>query len=515
METAQWDAIVIGAGAAGLSAAQMLGRSRRRTLVLDAGAPRNRFAAHMHGVLGHDGVAPGDLLAHGRAEVEAYGVELRTASVARVDDTPTRVEVTLADGTSETARALVVATGISDDLPDIPGLAERWGSAVLHCPYCHGWEVRDRRLGVVLVSPRQLHQAELVRQWSDDVVVFTGAMGTLEPDAARRLRARGVEIISEPVVEVLGDDREVSGVRLADGQVVEIDAIFTMGEARPHDTFLAHLGLDRADTPFGAFLAVDATGKTSAERIWAAGNVVSPTANVPLSMGAGAMAGAAVNGALVQEDFALACEEAGADLAPDAYWDHRYADAERMWSGRPNRAVVDAVSQLPPGRALDLGCGVGADTIWLAQRGWDATGVDISAIAIARAQTAADAESVSARFLATDLSDTDAAGEYDLVTASFFHSPVALDRTGALKRAAQRVASGGRLLIVSHAGPPPWAPPGHGGHVFLTAPEELASLELSLDEWTVEIAETRSREVVAPDGAPAMIDDAVVMVRRR
>ena len=513
MEAAHWDAIVIGGGAAGLSAAQMLGRSRRRTLVLDAGAPRNRFAAHMHGVLGHDGLAPAELLARGRAEVEAYGVELRTAAVSMVDEAPGHVVVALADGSTETARALIVASGISDDLPDIPGLAEGWGSGVLHCPYCHGWEVRDRRLGVLLVSPRQLHQAELIRQWSDDVVVFTGLLGALEPEAERRLSARGVEIITEPVVEVLGAGRQVSGVRLRDGRVVEVGAIFTMGEARPQDAFLEHLGLDRSDTPFGAFLAVDASGKTTAERIWAAGNVVSPTANVPLSMGAGAMAGAAVNGALVQEDFALAAGES--DLPPGAYWDRRYADAARMWSGRPNRTVVDLVSELEPGRALDLGCGEGADTIWLAQRGWDVTGVDISATAIRRGRTAAAEAGVTARFVSVDLSETDAAGEYDLVTASFFHSPVALDRSGALRRAAARVACGGRLLIVSHAGPPSWAAPGHGeGHVFLTAAEELAALGLDDRKWTIEISETRSRDITAPDGTPALIDDTVVMVRR-
>ncbi|MDN3495215.1 NAD(P)/FAD-dependent oxidoreductase [Planococcus sp. APC 4015] len=295
MEHTQWDAVVIGGGAAGLSAAQMLGRARRRTLVLDAGSPRNRFTAHMHGVLGHDGVAPADLLSRGRAEVERYGVVVRAASVTRVDELADRVVVALEDGTSLTTRALIVASGITDELPDVPGLIERWGSTVLHCPYCHGWEVRGRRLGVLLVSPLQAHQAQLVRQWSDHVVVF--AHVPLTDDAAARLRARGVEIVDEPVVEVRDGE-----VVLLSGRVMPVDAIFTMSAARPHDTFLAHLGLARAETPFGDLLTVDAAGKTSSARIWAAGNVVSPAANVPLAMGAGAMAGAAVNGALVEED---------------------------------------------------------------------------------------------------------------------------------------------------------------------------------------------------------------------
>ncbi|WP_439593392.1 NAD(P)/FAD-dependent oxidoreductase [Microbacterium sp.] len=299
-----WDAIIIGGGAAGLSAAQMLGRSRRRTLVVDAGSPRNRFAAHMHGVLGQDGTAPLDLIARGREELAAYGVAWLEASVRRVDEHAAGVAVALDDGSIEHARALVVATGITDELPDVPGLAERWGTSVLHCPYCHGWEVRDRRLGVLLVSPHQMHQAQLLRQWSEDVVVFAAI--PLEHAFERRLRARGVEIVTDAVAEVRGDGATLTEVRLENGTVHAVDALFTMGAARPHDDFLAHLGLDRTDTPVGSFLAVDPTGRTSSPRIWAAGNVVNPMANVPLSMGAGAMVGGAVNGALVDEDFANA-----------------------------------------------------------------------------------------------------------------------------------------------------------------------------------------------------------------
>lgn len=299
-----WDAIIIGGGAAGLSAAQMLGRSRRRTLVVDAGSPRNRFAAHMHGVLGQDGTAPLDLIARGREELAAYGVAWLEASVRRVDEHDAGVAVALDDGSIEHARALVVATGITDELPDVPGLAERWGTSVLHCPYCHGWEVRDRRLGVLLVSPHQAHQAQLLRQWSEDVVVFAAI--PLEHAFERRLRARGVEIVTDAVAELRGDGATLTEVRLENGTVHAVDALFTMGAARPHDDFLAHLGLDRTDTPVGSFLAVDPTGRTSSPRIWAAGNVVNPMANVPLSMGAGAMVGGAVNGALVDEDFANA-----------------------------------------------------------------------------------------------------------------------------------------------------------------------------------------------------------------
>src|SRR5689334_4196645 len=148
----KWDVIVVGGGAAGLSAALTLGRARRRVLVIDAGAPRNRFAAHAHGFLGHDGIDPAELLDRGRDEARAYGATIRLGAVERVEDADHGLAVTLAGGESLSTRALVVASGLTDVLPDIPGLAELWGKGVLHCPYCHGWEVREQRLGVLATS---------------------------------------------------------------------------------------------------------------------------------------------------------------------------------------------------------------------------------------------------------------------------------------------------------------------------------------------------------------------------
>ena len=298
-----WDVIIAGGGAAGLSAALMLGRSRRRVLVIDAGSPRNRNASHMHGVLGLEGIPPAELLARGRAEVEGYGVELAQGTVEGVERERGGLRVATSDGAALTARALVVATGLTDELPDVPGLAERWGSTVLHCPYCHGWEVRDRRLGVLTTSPLSLHQAELIRQWSDRVVVFTAGLGAMTPEAERRLRSRGIALEPEPVKGVLGEGTAIAAVLLDDGRQVPVDAIFTFGAPRPHDGFLAPLNLARAETPFGSFLAVDPMGRTSDERIWAVGNVANPAANVPLSIGAGSFTGAAVNAALVAWDF--------------------------------------------------------------------------------------------------------------------------------------------------------------------------------------------------------------------
>lgn len=325
MRNEMWDAVIIGGSAAGLSAAVMLGRARRRTLVIDAGEPRNRFAAHMHGVLGHDGTSPEDLLARGRAEVQAYGVEVAEGHVVDVTDADadpdtadagngpatgngiaTGLIVSLADGSQVRTRALVLASGLTDELPPIPGLAERWGRSILHCPYCHGWEVRDQRFGVIAISPLSLHQIELVRQWSDRVTAFTADLGEIDPAAAERLRARGIAVVDSPVIEVVGEGDAVSGVRTADGVLTPVDAIFTGGVPRPHDDMLAGLALERTETPMGSFLAVDPMNRTSHPLIWAAGNVVNPGATVPVSMSTGSMAGAAANAALVMQDAAAA-----------------------------------------------------------------------------------------------------------------------------------------------------------------------------------------------------------------
>lgn len=310
MEPHLWDVVVVGGGPAGLSAALLLGRARRSVVVLDSGRPRNRFAAHMHGVLGQEGAPPTDLLARGRADAATYGVVLRDGTAEWTEETDDGVTVVLRGGETLRARALVAATGITDELPEIPGLAERWGTSVLHCPYCHGWEFRDRRLGVLTTSAANLHQAELVRQWSEHVVVFTAAAGEVPPAQVARLRARGVRLVASPVVEVLGDGGALTGVRTADGELVALDALYTAGTPRPHDGFLAGLELARTEIPMGTVLAVDPVGRTSHPRVWAVGNVVNPAGTVPMSVGAGAMTGGAVNWALISEEFDAAVASA-------------------------------------------------------------------------------------------------------------------------------------------------------------------------------------------------------------
>ncbi len=527
-DNTQYDVVIVGGGAAGLSAALMLGRARRRVVVVDAGQPRNRFASHMHGVLGHEGLPPSELIAKGRTEVAAYGVEFVEGEVVRLDGAPdaTEITVTLAEGGEIRARAAILTMGLTDELPDVPGLAARWGRTVLHCPYCHGWEVRGQRLGVLATSPMALHQVQLVRQWSDDVVFFAADAGPLAPDTLRRLRSRGIRVVTEPVVEIQGDgdDATIDGVRTADGSVHQVDAVFTAGTLRPHAGFLAHLGLDHTDGSAGPVLAVDLAGRTSHPRIWAAGNVNNPMANVPLAIGSGSMAGAAVNAALVEEEFDAAAPAASwepdDDLTPAEFWEQRYAGSERIWSGRHNAALEAVTAELTPGRMLDLGCGEGGDSVWLAQQGWDVTGVDISPTATTRAHEAAVSTGVADRttFVAADLSDwTPPAQTFDLVSACFLQSMVELPRTDILRRAADAVAPGGRLLVVSHAAPPPWADLSavhkHDG-MFLSPTQELEALDLPDEDWHVEVAEVRPRKVTAPDGTLAAMDDTVLLLRR-
>jgi len=527
----QWDVIVAGGGAAGLSAALMLGRARRRVLVIDAGKPRNRFATHMHGMLGHEGLDPAELLRRGRAEVAQYAVDVRTGTVERVEAGESSISVVLGDADETlTARALVVATGITDDLPAIPGLAERWGTRVLHCPYCHGWEVRGQRLGVLTTSPLGMHQAQLVRQWSDQVVVFTEGLGEIAQADADRLRARGVRLVEEKVTEILGDGDQVTGARTSDGEIIELDAIFTAGTLVPHDGFLAHLGLARAENPMGSFLAVDETGKTSNDRIWAVGNVTNPGGNVPMAISAGAMAGAVVNMALVTEDFdRAAVHDRASTESPADYWEGQYAERARRWSGRVNPTMADVVQALPVGAALDLGCGEGGDAVWLAEQGWQVTAVDISPTAVARGADGATARNVGDRitWISHDLATWEITDTFDLVAATFFHSTVDLPRTAILRRVAERVRPGGHLLLVSHVFEteediPPWAWRNHAHdheapeHVLLTPPEEIAELALDQAEWDVVTQEIRTREAIGPDGEQtAIVKDGVVLLRRR
>jgi thioredoxin reductase len=296
METPDYDVIVIGAGAAGLSAALVLGRAKRRVAVIDAGAPRNAPATHVQGFLSRDGIPPAELLAAGRAEVSGYGVEL-------VDDRVVAVEgdfiVHLAGGRALSARRIVVATGVRDELPDIPGVRERWGRDLLHCPYCHGWEVRDQPIGVLGTLPGSVQHALLVRQWSGDVMFFVNDH-ELTADENVQLEVRDVQIVDGKVARLVVEDDRLTGVELADGRVLARTAVFIRPGNVPHaDGLLAGLGCTVDDA---GFVRVDGVGRTSTVGVWAAGNVVDPRAQVITAAGAGSAAAIAINADLVDED---------------------------------------------------------------------------------------------------------------------------------------------------------------------------------------------------------------------
>jgi thioredoxin reductase len=302
MTAAETDVIIVGAGAAGLSAALMLGRSRRRVLVLDGGAPRNAVSAHMHGVLGRDGWSPLDLVATGREEILRYGVAIESASAVSAERVDDAFAVTLSDGTVRTARRLLVAGGLRDGLPGIAGLAERWGRGVAHCPYCDGWEVRDGRIAVVATGPASVHQAQLVRQLSADVTFYAEVVELGEHDRAG-LDARRITVETRRIAAIESSAASIVAVRLADGTSVPTDSVFVRPRAIPADELLHQLG---ADSIRGVddhdWVVVDATGRTSVPGLWAAGNVVNPAATVPVSAAAGAGAGTAINADLVDDE---------------------------------------------------------------------------------------------------------------------------------------------------------------------------------------------------------------------
>ncbi|MCH5674467.1 NAD(P)/FAD-dependent oxidoreductase [Streptomyces gilvus] len=302
--TEKYEVVVVGGGAAGLSAALVLGRARRRTLVVDAGEPRNAPAAHMQGYLSRDGMPPAEFLAIGREEIARYGVELvrdRAVDASRGDG----FAVALESGRTVAARALVVATGLKDELPAVPGVAERFGRDVLHCPYCHGWEVRDQAFGVLATTPLSAHQALMVSQWSKDVTFFlhTVAESELSDDDPRRLAAAGVEVVPGEVAGLVVEEDRLRGVRLADGTVHDRSVLFVAPRAVPRTGLLERLGAEMSETPFGAYPVIDERGKTSVPGLWAAGNASGFAEQVVNAASRGYRVGATINGELLMADL--------------------------------------------------------------------------------------------------------------------------------------------------------------------------------------------------------------------
>jgi thioredoxin reductase len=308
------DAVVIGGGAAGLNGALMLARSRRSVVVIDSGTPRNAPAEGVHGLLGLDGTPPAELLERGRGEVLYYGGTVLSGEVIKAAaaepsaDGDPRFTVTLADGATLHARRLLVATGLRDVLPDVPGLAVHWGHGLVHCPYCHGWEVRDEPIGVLATSPMSVHQALLFRQLTDDLVYFSRGT-TLDDDARARLAARGIRVVDAAVDQVVAaDDGGIAGVRLVDGTLVARSVLAVATTMLVRTDGLEGLGLPVQDLPngMGRHLVTGTAGTTEVPGVWVAGNATDPSAQVGASAAAGALAGAHINADLVTADTTAA-----------------------------------------------------------------------------------------------------------------------------------------------------------------------------------------------------------------
>jgi thioredoxin reductase len=272
------EVVVVGGGAAGLSGALMLARSRRAVMVIDAGAPRNARAEGVHGLLARDGTPPGELLAQGRAEVRRYGGVVVNGEVTGATRDGDGFIVALGDGRSVRARRLLVTTGLVDELPDVAGVAERWGRDVLHCPYCHGWEVRDQAVGILGSSPLAVHAALMWRQWSADVTLFQHTAPAPGDEQREELAARGIALV--------------------EGEVTALE--------------IAELAMD--GYVMGSHIPADPAGATAVPGVWVAGNVADIRATVIGSAAAGVNAAVAINMDLITEDTANAVKSHRAAL---------------------------------------------------------------------------------------------------------------------------------------------------------------------------------------------------------
>lgn len=508
------DVAVIGGSAAGLAAALQLGRQRRSVIVVDSGEPRNAPASHMHGYLGHEGLPPSDLVEIGRREVRGYGVEVlsgRAIDVTLTDDGSFRVG--LDSGHSLIARKVLAATGLIDELPPIPGLAEHWGNEVIHCPFCHGFEARDRRIAQIVTHPLGLHPAGLFRQLTDRLtVILHDGVAEDDPEVAA-LRQAGVEVLAQRVSRVTSDDDGgLKAVELENGETLAVDVVAVGPRARVRAEAFASLGLEPTPHPsgLGDYVVTDETGETSVPGLYAAGNLADPSQQVLQAAANGSRVGAMISFSLAREDM----EAASRPSPGQRDWDHRYR-GEPVWSGNPNPGLVAEVADIAPGRALDVGAGEGGDAIWLAERGWQVTASDLSDRALDRLATEADRRGVKIECLTADATALDAfePDAFDLVTAHYVPIPRSPDRRG-VRNLIDAVAPGGTLLVVNHDLEPLRQQSGHRPFDV----EAFESIDGFVDElegapgWEIEVHETRPRN--GPTGSPHA-NDIVLRARRR
>lgn len=510
------DVVIVGGSAAGLAAALQLGRQRRSVIVIDSGEPRNAPADHMHGYLGHEGVPPREFSVIGRAEVRSYGVEFierRAVNVTGNQSDGFRVE--LEDGHAVVARRVLAATGLTDELPDIAGVAELWGCDVIHCPFCHGFEVRDRRIVQIVTHPVGLHPTALFRQLTDRLtVVLHEGVSADHPDLDA-LRAGGVGVVDRRVRRVVaGDNGRVAGVELDSGDRIDADAVVVSTRFRVRAAAFVSLGLQPLDHPsgLGDFVETDQSGQTSVPGLYAAGNLTDPSQQVLQAAAEGSRVGAMISFSLAHEDVETQTRVWTGENA----WDHRYGGGQ-VWSGDPNASLVAEMTGVKPGRALDVGAGEGGDAMWLAEQGWKVTAADISRRALQRIATEADRRGLVIDCLHADANTlgTFEAGAFDLVSAHYATLPRTPDRR-AVRNLIDAVAPGGTLLVVSHdleASREPSEPSHrhlHDPDAYVSVDEYLAELTDSWD-WVIDVHEKRPRPV---GSASPHIEDIILRSRR-
>lgn len=514
------DVAVVGGSAAGLAAALQLGRQRRSVIVVDAGEPRNAPAAHMHSYLGRDGHPPSELTDVGREEVRSYGGEVLAGRVSRVDRTgDDRFRLALVGGHAVVARRVLAATGLMDELPDIDGLAEHWGRDVIHCPFCHGFEVRDRPIIQIVTHPMGLHTTGLFRQLTARLTVVLHDDVDVEGSQVEALRAAGVEIVHGHVRHIVtGDDGRVAAVELTGGGRIEARAVAVAPRFRVRAEPFASLGLRTAAHPtgLGDFLETDEAGATAVPGLYAAGNVTDPSQQVSQAAANGSRVGAMISFGLADDDIRAAARPS----ANQADWDHRYG-GDPMWSGNPNGTLVDEVGGLTPGRALDVGAGEGGDALWLAEQGWCVTASDVSERALARVAAAAERRGAQVECHHADANALDAyeTGAFDLVSAQYASIPRTPDDR-AVRNLLDAVAPGGTLLVVSHDLEPMRAPIDTLAQSRPFDPDAYVRVDDFAAElagspgWDIEVHGKRPRPAGAAS-ASHHVEDVVLRARRR
>ncbi|MEM1251561.1 MAG: NAD(P)/FAD-dependent oxidoreductase [Cyanobacteria bacterium P01_H01_bin.21] len=300
-EPSRFDVIVIGGNFAGLSAAIQIARTRRQVLVIDAGKPRNRFAEASHGVLGHDGRSPEQIAQIGREQLLAYPtahfVEGKAIRAERQQDESFWVE--LESGMRYWSQRIILAIGVVDHLPEIPGLAERWGKTVNQCPYCHGYELAGGSWGVLYTGEASLHQVKLILDWSDHVVLFSNGSDQISADIRTDLESYGITIENAPVESLVGEGDNLSGVKLKDRRTIPIKALFIVTQSSIASPLVSQLGCELEDEAFGPMIKTSNSKETTTAGVFAAGDVARPFASATLAAADGVLAGVFAHQSLV------------------------------------------------------------------------------------------------------------------------------------------------------------------------------------------------------------------------